>query len=1224
MPRFLSIIVLLCVYQSLSAQYIVHRFYLIGDAGLTSSSTNGLKPALEKQYDSSIPSTVLFLGDNIYPKGMPPVQRAQRKEAEAIMQSQLSLISTFNSAVYFIPGNHDWQRGGRQGWEYIAQQQAWIDSLKNNNIKLLPSNGCPGPEEIVIDDATVLVILDSQWFLHPWEKPEGEESPCEAKRPEDVLIQLQDIFERNRGKRIIVAAHHPIFTYGEHGGVFTAKDHLFPLLPVNKKLYVPLPIIGSIYPLYRKVFGNIQDVAHPLSKQYRTWMMELMEQYPGTVYVNGHEHALQYSVKDSVHYITSGASVKTSTVKKKGYAQFVSSQLGFAMLSVYDNGKTSLQFFEVGKPASVHTVSLPEVEKTRVPSDTTRYSNQVMQAHASLRYEKGRGLLLGNNYRDEWKQIITTPVFNLGKEKGGLTILQKGGGMQTLSLRVADSVGNEYTLRSVEKFPEKAVPEMLRKTFVQDIVQDQISAAHPYGALVISPMAAAAGIYHTQPSLVYIPDDIRLGNYREEFANTLALFEERPDGDASDKPHFGNSKKIISTTKLLEKLREDNDHQVDQEFVVRSRLFDLLIGDWDRHDDQWRWASFKDKKTTTYRPIPRDRDQTFFVSDGLLAKFWSRRWAMPKFEGFNEEVRWTPGFMFNARYFDRSFLNGLEMNAWKEQALYLKQHVTDEVIEQAIRQWPTSIYELRGEEVIRKLKARRNKLDTYAAEYYSFLAKEVDILGSNKRELFDVVHKDNGDVTVRVTKINKKGEKTDQLYDRTFHKGETKELRLHGLGGDDVFSLSGEGRGRIKIRIVGGEGRDVVTNQSHGKPYVYDEKKGIDLSASPKSFRRLSNDPTVNAYDRKSFQYPRLAPLVFGNFNFDDGLFIGGGFLYTNHGFRKNPYKSQHLFLASRSLLTESFNFKYDGRFPQFVKNWTLEIDADVKGPNFVNNFFGWGNETVFDRKVDDDPSLDLDRSIDYYRIRTQEIIVQTRLAHTVGAYGFFNIGPVLQRIEIEEPKLENRFIEDFDQQQSTSIFEVPKTFAGLTTTIGVKQVDNPRVTTRGINASVQTKVMRGVESDAKNFTSTNGSIAFYQSFRLPARITFAIRAGGGINTGSYDLYNAQILDGKTELRGYRKTRFYGDSEFYNNNEVRLKIASFKSYLFPASLGINTFFDTGRVWYKNENGLDSSSSTGESTRWHKGYGGGVWFTPFNLSVVSAEFAHSRDGNMVYVRLGFLF
>ena len=44
---------------------------------------------------------------------------------------------------------------------------------------------------------------------------------------------------------------------------------------------------------------------------------------------------------------------------------------------------------------------------------------------------------MGLNYRKEWvTEIKDVPVFNWGKEYGGLEIVKKGGGMQTRSLRL--------------------------------------------------------------------------------------------------------------------------------------------------------------------------------------------------------------------------------------------------------------------------------------------------------------------------------------------------------------------------------------------------------------------------------------------------------------------------------------------------------------------------------------------------------------------------------------------------------------------------------------------------------------------------------------------------------------------------------------------------------------------------------------------------------------------
>jgi hemolysin activation/secretion protein len=165
---------------------------------------------------------------------------------------------------------------------------------------------------------------------------------------------------------------------------------------------------------------------------------------------------------------------------------------------------------------------------------------------------------------------------------------------------------------------------------------------------------------------------------------------------------------------------------------------------------------------------------------------------------------------------------------------------------------------------------------------------------------------------------------------------------------------------------------------------------------------------------------------------------------------------------------------------------------------------------------------------------------------------------------------------------------------------------------------------MAGIDARANDVSSYETSLSLYQSFRIPSQLVFAARVGGGLNTGNYDFYQAQILDGKTELRGFRKTRFYGDRKFYTNLEMRVKLFRIRTYLFPASLGILGFHDFGRVWYKDVNGVDPSSPSGKSNAWHKGWGGGIWFTPFNLSVLSLEAGHSDEGTLAYVRLGFLF
>ena len=135
--------------------------------------------------------------------------------------------------------------------------------------------------------------------------------------------------------------------------------------------------------------------------------------------------------------------------------------------------------------------------------------------------------LLGANYRNEWMEPVKVKVFDIAKDMGGFKITKKGGGMQTRSLRLEDKNKKEFALRTIEKFPDATLPEEFRQTVIKDAVVDGISASYPFAALSIPVMSRAAGVPYAAPKLVYIPDDPRLGYYQKEFANKLALLEER-------------------------------------------------------------------------------------------------------------------------------------------------------------------------------------------------------------------------------------------------------------------------------------------------------------------------------------------------------------------------------------------------------------------------------------------------------------------------------------------------------------------------------------------------------------------------------------------------------------------------------------------------------------------------------------------------------------------------
>ena len=182
---------------------VTHSLYLIGDAGEPFITGSTLGNVLRKSIESSDnKATVLFLGDNIYPKGMPGYDDKNRAITEKTLQTQVDWVRGLkNVNTVFIPGNHDWMRGRKNGLQQLMNQQLWLDSLNDEHITLLPRYGCPGPVEIQLSERATLIIIDTQWFLHPWDKP-GEEGPCDAKTAGDALVLLNDAFSRNAGKRI--------------------------------------------------------------------------------------------------------------------------------------------------------------------------------------------------------------------------------------------------------------------------------------------------------------------------------------------------------------------------------------------------------------------------------------------------------------------------------------------------------------------------------------------------------------------------------------------------------------------------------------------------------------------------------------------------------------------------------------------------------------------------------------------------------------------------------------------------------------------------------------------------------------------------------------------------------------------------------------------------------------------------------------------------------------
>ncbi len=1193
---------------------IVHSIYLIGDSGNAKARKDSL-PTLQllKRHlkKAGKNSSVIFLGDNIYPNGMAPKWAIEeRAKDELRLDAQLDILKNYQGQPYFVAGNHDWAKWGLDG---VHRQEKYIEKKLDRGNVFVPNAGCGDPKEIEVNENLTILAIDSQWFLQDWEGETEINNGCEVRSRFTFMKWFEEALKSNRNKNVVIAMHHPLYSNGPHGGGTTLKQHIFPLTQLYDNFYLPLPGIGTIGAFLRSTIGLKQDISHPNYKELKKGLLAGANKNGNFIFAAGHEHGQQYFEKDGHSFIVTGAGSKKEPTSLKDGAQFTYGQYGFTQLDFYEDGSVYMKCWAAykNKPgkiafekrikgplpaAGIETpTSFPEFEK----GDTV-----VTSPLTAKNFEKGKfgKALWGDHYRKVYKESITVKSFDLTQFKGGVIPTKRGGGYQTNSLRLEDADGHEYVMRSLDKDESRIVPYPFNESFVVDIFKDNFSAAHPMAAITLADMADAASVYHTNPQIVYTPKQPALGAYNDLFGGGLYLLEERPDDDWRNADFFGNSKKIMSTYDVLENITEKHGHKIDQEHTIRTRLFDILIGDWDRHDDQWRWASFKEEDQTIYRPIPRDRDQVYSKYDGAL--FGVLRYTIPFLKQLRKydlkipanKIKWVN---YHSRHFDRTFMTEGDWEDWEAAATYIKENVTDDVIEAAIKKWPANVYAIDGEETIKVLKQRRDDMLLYAKGLYSYLAKKVDVLGTDKKDYFLVTRMDAEHTKVMVFDTNKEVDKIKAiLYSRIFKTSETKEISLYGMGSEDIFEITGDVDEGILIRAIGGLGEDTFIDKSSvakgsQKTFIYDAKEEqTNLDLGPEAKIMISNRPELNQYNHRAWDYEMdyTMPIIRLGGNPDDGILIGGSITTKKYGFKKSPYASVQTLSGDVALETGAFVFNYTGEWIDVFNKWEFLLDAELRGPLYARNYYGLGNETVNNEALFGN---------DYHRIRHRQYSIYPAFKKRfAGEAGGFSFGPLLEISQVK--RTEGRYIDEIGDNLDPEVFN-NQTFVGARMGFNYLNLDIPGLPNRGLNFNTLLSYRVNTGGNTNNFPTLKSDLAIYQNIGPPGRLTLATRVGIEHNfTDDFEFYQAAVLGGnglQPNLRGFRRDRFSGQTAFYQNVDLRLKLFNIKTKALPLSMGIFGGFDYGRVWIDEE----------DSDKWHTAVGGGLFFAPFDILAINFSY-----------------
>ncbi|MBM1104581.1 hypothetical protein JQC67_00385 [Aurantibacter crassamenti] len=1197
-----------------SEKLVNHTFYIAGglgniEVGSSDEILNKLKVELESAEENT---TLIFTGDNI----TGDIKNWQSDKA--MLKKQLNLIEDFEGKTIFIPGNNEWKSSET---EKLERTEDFIKDLDKDKINFFPENACPLEHKVINDDLD-LILVDSKWFISNWSRVENINKKCSDVNTRRRFIQeLEGYINDGQGKNIIIAMHHPVFSNGENAGHTTFKNHL-----------LPIPVFGSL----QQVIGDLGafNPNNLNSRRYnylRIMVSSLAQASDRITLVSGHEESLQYLSGGNLHQIVSGSLGSTApTNRDKDNITAIGGSLayegiytagkkGFAKLEYYVDGSSKVTMItdEAGKNKVSYNV-LPKfnIKESQHNFEITEDSLKKESVLSNPRdYNKSgfHKFLWGNRYRSYYGKEVIAPVALLDTLYGGLKVTKEGGGHQSFSLRLEDKNGREYAMRSLRKnalkFLKFKLPGLAynsddyKDTFAEDVISDFFTTAHPYLQLAVNPLAKAAGVNHSDTDLFYLPKQPVLEEYTEDFGDELYFIERRPSDEQANYKGYkrtidesGKVTDVESTTDMLEKIKSDESYTVDQRSYIRARVFDMLIGDWDRHQDQWRWIQFKDSLgQKEFMPVPRDRDNSFPKFDGFAMKVIklfvpvSRSWQT--FDGSIDNIKWLNN---NGYSLDRTLVTKLGAKAWEEEAKVIQENITSEIIDNAFSNLPAEVNSDSAIVAIKMALLERLKmLSENAREYGEFLSTSVAIIATEKDDSIEITRLPKGETKVVIKRILS-DEKNEQFYERTFRRDETKELLIYGLGDDDVFKVEGSGDNNIMVRLLGGYGDDtfIVSNNNNLKVYEWEHEKTTFENKKPRT--QITDLYKTNNYHFTYFKNNTniLAPKA--GFRTDDGIFLGLKDVYVKNGLNLNSFRQKHSFSGTYYFGFEAAELDYQGVFGNIIPKWNVEVDAYFTSDKYAKNYFGLGNETVNQEDA---------FGRDFYRARLQQYRASLGLA-----YHSLRIRGVFESFKVNET--EGRLFTP--SNLNPDIFN-SQNYIGAEITGKYRNGNAGDFPTKALQFDFSLGYKTNLNNDGNDFGYGALNVGLDHKLISSGNLVVATNAEykSIIGGGDTFFYHAPSLGGNNGLRGFRDERFTGRSYLYHSTDLKLKLKRYITAVSPVTIGMYGGFDYGRVW----------EPTNDSNVWHTSQGLGFWVSSLKALTLNLGYFNSKEGNIVQFGFG---
>ncbi len=791
--------------------------------------------------------------------------------------------------------------------------------------------------------------------------------------------------------------------------------------------------------------------------------------------------------------------------------------------------------------------------------------------------------LWGKHYRNLYtKEIVVTPI-TFNSFAGGVKVVEQANNFHGLALE--DRNENLYLLKPLggstsflesDFFQDMYNKKDFENTYLDTFIGDAYTIINPYTFLASDLMAKSAGLSSNNPRIYFIP--------KYTTNDTIADGSQIQDKLVSivDLPAVNAKENILTTRELLDSLKKDKSFFVNQQLFIRERLFDMLTGDWNKMPENWNWTAEQYNDSIAYNPLVIDRNHAFTRVDGFVFKQMLNVLSL----GFiyNYDVQYKNLKKFNSLGYtlDMALAAQSDETVWVNEAKFLKENITDSLIEKAFSELPENIQGEDIDQIKSILKQRRDLLEDIAMEYYTILQKTPIATGTNRSEYF-IIDRSNPD-SLHLKIIDK--ERGTTAFEKKYRNNISKEIWIYGLDGDDHFEVKGNNGKPMNVLLITGKGNNSFDLQSKKKLKIYSYPShdlGLDTLSGVKTI--ISDNEKVVGYDYTRTKYSTFSFSPWGFYDSDLGFNIGSFVTYTMYGYKRLPFTYQH-----RLGFNYLSGFMYRGIFPFYDETKDLTVDVEFGFPKNYFNFFGFGNNT---------PGYKEERN-NFNRVNLRNLSITPAYNISIRKDQKLSFYTSLEMMKVMHPH--DNFINliypanhrVFNMNYFADIgvkFEITKTFPSFLSKL------------EGTAAGGWKMNLQNVK---RNFPYADASISL--DFDITDRFSFATKAKGKmLFSDKYEFYQAAT----TELRGFRENRFLGRYSFYQYSDVRVDMGQLKNPFTPLLYGLFVGIDYGRVWLPQET----------SNKWHSSYGGGIWLTLVNKITTKYSLFGSKDSVRFLFELG---